>query len=105
MALYGGTNMFEPSRREPATAAARTTPSLETGPRSGQRLPLQALVDRTERGVRIRLTVRAEHVWVEKEAFVYEDVVVQQRPVEETVHAVGRVRNEELRTDERGDLP
>ena len=104
MAIFGGPNTFEPSDREPATAAARSVPSLETGPRSGQRLPLQALVYKTERGVRVRLPVRAEHVWVEKETFVYEEAVIQEQQVEETVHAVGHVRREELRTSTRGDL-
>ena len=67
-------------------------------------LPLQARIEPAPRGWTIRLPVRAEHVRVEKQTFVAEEVVVRTRPVQDTVRVDETVRREEVRVETTGDV-
>jgi stress response protein YsnF len=55
-------------------------------------------------GWEITLPLRAEHVTIEKQSVVVEEVVVRRRPLEEVVHLENTVQLERLRLETRGDL-
>ena len=67
-------------------------------------LPLQARIERGLTGITVRLPVRAEHVTVEKQTVIAEEVVVRTGEVTEVERLSDTVRREELRVDTEGDL-
>ena len=66
-------------------------------------LPLEASPTQWERGWRIRLPVRAEHIELEKQAVTYERVVVRSREIHQLDHIDATARREELRVKVEGD--
>jgi len=67
-------------------------------------LPLGAQPLRTPSGWSIRLRVRAENVWVEKQAHAVEEVTVRLRRVEDLKRRVATLRREELDVSVEGNL-
>ena len=86
-----------------APEAARA-PTLQRSGRSGPPLPLEARVEPARGGWTIRLPVRREHVTVDKQPVVVEEVAVQVRHVQDLVRLEDTVRREELRAETEGDL-
>jgi len=73
-------------------------------PSRGSTLPLGAQPLRTPCGWSIRLPVRAEQVWVEKQARAVEEVTVRLRRVEDLERRVATLRREELDVSSDGNL-
>lgn len=69
--------------REPTSAAQRS-------------LALESSARFSERGWSVRLPVRAEKISIDKQAVVYERVVVRRRAIEERARVQANVRREEL---------
>jgi uncharacterized protein (TIGR02271 family) len=65
-------------------------------------LPLEAAAAPLERGWIVRLRVRAESIEVQKQAVVYERVVVRRREVASVARVATRTSREELRVDLEG---
>ena len=103
--LDPGSDLQSGAEREPGPAGA---PSLCPPARTGPLLPLQASVNPSSGGWaggwEITLPLRAEHVTIEKQSVVVEEVVVRRRPLEEVVHLENTVELERLRLETRGDL-
>lgn len=59
-------------------------------------LALEASGGFSERGWSVRLPVRAEQIRIDKQAVVYERVVVSRRAIEEQARLQAKVRREEL---------
>jgi uncharacterized protein (TIGR02271 family) len=66
-------------------------------------LPLEASPAQWERGWRVRLPVRAEHIELEKQAVIYERVAVHRREIDQLDHIDATARREELRVKAEGD--
>ena len=66
-------------------------------------LPLEASAAEWEHGWRVRLPTRAEHVELEKQAVIYERVVVRRREIDQLDHVAAVVRREELSVEVEGD--
>ena len=66
-------------------------------------LPLEASAAQWKRGWRVRLPVRAEHIELEKQAVIYERVVVHRREIDQLDHIDATARKEELRVKVEGD--
>jgi uncharacterized protein (TIGR02271 family) len=58
----------------------------------------------TGEGTTIEIPVHAERVVVDKEAFVYEEVEIETRQVQETEQISGTVRREEIHIEREGDV-
>jgi len=72
-------------------------------PEDSSPLPLLSTCQPRNNGWAIRLGVRAEHVEVEKQLVVYEQVTVRRYAVEDTEHLDATVRREELRIEDTHD--
>jgi stress response protein YsnF len=82
--------------------------SIHDPRRSGRVLPLEASIEPSDcvlpGGWIIRLPVRAEHIMVETEVVVVEEVAVQRWQVQDVVRAQETVQRELPRVETAGDL-
>ena len=77
-------------------------PLLQDAKSSPRRLPLGSAGAPWERGWRIRLAVRAEHVEVDKRVVGYERLRIARRQTDDVARVTATVRREELRVDRTG---
>jgi hypothetical protein len=82
--------------RRIAELQGETRPVWLPGGRLGPLLPLEAQIERSNGGWRIRLPVRAEQVKVEKRVVVAEEVRIWKDRVPEVARVEGDVHREEL---------
>jgi stress response protein YsnF len=80
------------SRLDPAAGADPGFPTRSS-------LAFEGTVDRTPAGWIVRIPVRAEDVWVEKQTFVMEEVRVRRDGQMHTAQVEGQTRREELRVE------
>jgi uncharacterized protein (TIGR02271 family) len=75
-------------------------PRLDRANSNRQSLAFEGTVDRTPTGWIVRVPVRAEEVWVDKQTFVAEEVRVSRDEQVRTKEVEGQTRREELRVDD-----
>ena len=66
-------------------------------------LPIEASPTQWERGWRVRLHVRAEHIELEKQAIIYERVVVRHSKIDQLDHIDATAWKEKLSVKVEGD--
>ena len=71
---------------------------------SGRRLPLEAKVDSSFIGWTIRLPVRAEHIRLEKQPVVVEEVIIRRERRMDVVHVDETIQRERLRVETEGEV-